>query len=313
MHHHELSNRTTAAGWTLADLTRSRRQTRDPHAAPHAGDAASYEVFAAILDPFIARYHGATTHPCEGRWTHARPQVDEQLADDPAVLSSWACVRRNLRGVPFSPLIDRRTRLEVEARVATALHELRGRFPGRHHSLVDLGDEQLRTLEREGLGFAPTDRRLTAAGVHRDWPSGRGLWRGGDGRRAVRINAEDHVELLAWEHGGRLAACFSAARELATALEGVLGFHYDDRLGYLTSCPTNVGTGLRVSVVARLPRLAAQPERLDVWARELGLEWRGVGELIELGNRRRLGCSELVCVERFGAAITQLLALERSI
>ena len=310
---HELSTHTTAAGWTLADLTRSRRQTKDPHAAPHAGDAASYEVFAAILDPFIARHHGASTHPREARWTHARPQIDEQLADDPALLSTWVCVRRNLRGVPFSPLTDRRTRLEVEARIAAALHELRGRFPGRYHSLAELGEEQLRALTEEGLGFAPADRRLAAAGITRDWPSGRGLWRGGDGRRAVRVNGEDHVELLAWEHGGRLSACFCAARELATVLEGVLGFHYDDRLGYLTSCPTNVGTGLRVSVVARLPRLAAQLERLDGRARELGLEWRGVGELIELGNRRRLGCSDLICVERFGAAIIELLALERSI
>lgn len=308
----ELSIRTTTAGWTLADLTRSRRQTQDPHAAPYAGDAASYEVFAPILDPFIARYHGVTTHPRDARWTSARPRVDEQLADDPALLSSWVCVRRNLRGVPFSPLIDRRTRLEVEARIATALHELRERFPGRYDSLATLDDEQLRALSEAGIGFAHTDRRLAAAGITRDWPSARGIWRGGDGGRALRVNAEDHIELLSWEHGGRISASFCAARELAAALEGVLGFHYDDRLGYLSSCPTNVGTGLRVSVVARLPRLAAQPDRLDACVRELGLERRGAGELVELGNRRRLGCSDLVCVERFGDALTELLALERS-
>lgn len=306
----ELTTRTTAAGWTLADLTRSRRQTRDPHAAPYAGDAASYEVFAAILDPFIAKVHGTTSHPRVARWTNGRPWVDEQLADDPALLSTWVCVRRNLRGVPFSPLIDRRTRLEVEARIAAALHELRGRFPGRYQPLASLDEAQ---LIQEGLGFAHADRRLAAAGITRDWPSGRGLWRGADSRRAVRVNAEDHVELLAWEHGARLSACFCAARELAVALEGVLGFHYDERLGYLSSCPTNLGTGLRVSVVARLPRLAAEPERLDAWVRELELEWRGAGELVELGNRRRLGCSELICVEEFALALAQLLAVERSL
>jgi protein-arginine kinase len=300
----------TTAGWTLADLTRSRRQTRDPDAPLYAGDAASYEVFAAILDPIIAAHHGATLHPQEFRWTHARPRVDAHLADDPALLSTWVSVRRNLRGVPFAPLIDRRTRLEVEARIAAALDDLRDRFPGRYHSLEVLEDEQ---LAEEGLGFAAADRRLAAAGITRDWPSGRGLWRGSDGHRAVRVNAEDHVELLGWAHGGQLAACFCAVRELAAALEGVLGFHYDDRLGYLTSCPTNVGTGLRVSVVARLPRLAAQLERLDACARELGLERRGAGERIELGNRRRMGCSDLVCVERFGEAIAQVLAVERSL
>jgi protein-arginine kinase len=309
----ELSNHTTAAGWTLADLTRSRRQTKDPNAPLHAGDAASYEVFAAILDPFIAAHHGASEHPREARWTHARPRVDEHLVEDPALLSTWICVRRNLRGVPFAPLIDRRTRIEVAERIVAALHELRARFPGHHDSFEALDEAQLRALSEEGLGFPHTDRRLAAAGISRDWPSGRGLWRGADRRRAVRINGEDHVELLSWEHGGRLSACFCAARELAAALEGVLGFHYDDRLGYLTSCPTNVGTGLRVSVVARMPRLAAQPERLDACVRELGLDRRGSGELLELSNRRRLGCSDLVCVERFGAAIGEMLALERSL
>lgn len=307
------SIRTTASGWTLADLTRSRRRSKDPRATPRAGDAASYRVFAPILDRFIARWHGATTQPNEARWAHARPQVDEQLLDDPALLSTWVCVRRNLRGVPFSPLIDRRTRLQVEARIAAALHELRRSFPGRYHSLASLDDQQVRALSDMGLGFSQADRRLAAAGITRDWPSGRGLWRGADGRRAVRVNAEDHVELLGWARGGRLAACYCAVRELAVALEGVLGFHYDDRLGYLTSCPTNVGTGLRVSVVAKLPRLAAQPERFAACVRELALERRGRGELVELGNRRRLGCSELVCVEHFAAAIGELLAIERSL
>ncbi|MFO7564600.1 MAG: hypothetical protein R6X02_18290 [Enhygromyxa sp.] len=302
----------TGSGWTFADLTRSRRRARDPNAAPRAGDAASYRVFAAIFDPFIARHHGALEHPREHRWTHGRPQVDAHLGDDPALLSTWVTVRRNLRGVPFSPLIDRRTRLEVEARVVAALDELRARFPGRYRSLASLDDDQRRALSEQGLGFSQADRRLVVAGITRDWPSGRGIWRGHDGRRALRVNAEDHVEVIAWEHGARLSACFCAARELVAALEGSLGFHYDDRLGYLTSCPTKLGTGLRVSVVARLPRLAAEPEQLDAWARELGLERRGSGELVELSNRRRLGRSDLACVEEFGAAISELLAIERS-
>lgn len=309
---HEPSAPNTAAGWTITDLTRTRRQTKDPNAAPHAGDAASYRVFAAIFDPFIAAHHGASEQPRDARWTHARPQIDEHLVEDPAVLSTWVTVRRNLRGVPFSPLIDRRTRLEVEERIATALTELRARFPGRYQPLDSLDADQLRRLSEHGLGFAH-DRRLAAAGITRDWPSGRGIWRGSDGRRAVRVNGEDHVELLAWEHGGRLSACFCAARELAAALEGVLGFHHDDRLGYLTACPTNVGTGLRVSVVARLPRLTAQLDRLDAHARELGLDRRGSGEVVELSNRSRLGRSDVACVERFGQAITQLLAIERSL
>lgn len=306
----ELSTRTTAAGWTLADLTRPRRTS--PSAPLYAGDAASYEVFAAVLDPFIASHHGAAAQPPAARWTQARPRIAEHLGDDPALLSTWVVVHRNLRGLPFCPLIDRRTRLEVEARVVVALHELRGRFPGRYHSLALMSPAQQRALDDEGLGFAQADRCAAAAGITRDWPSGRGLWRGDDDRRIVRINGEDHVELIARDHGGNLAACFCAARELATVLEGALGFHYDDRLGYLTSSAANVGTGLRISAVTRLPRLAAHADRLAAYTRQLGLDHRRAGELVELCNHSRLGCSNTACVERFAARLAELLELERS-
>lgn len=308
----ELSTRLTPGGWTLADLTRPRRKTNDPGAALYAGDAASYEVFASVLGPFISRHHGAAEHPADGRWTSARPRIPGHLGEDPALLSTWVHLHRNLRGVPFCPLIDHRTRLEVEARVAAALHDLRGHFPGRYQSLALLDAGQQRALELEGLGFSQADRCATAAGIHRDWPHGRGLWRGDDGRRVVRVNAEDHVELIARDHGGQLSSCFCAARELASALEGVLGFHHDDRLGYLTSSTANVGTGLRISVVARLPRLTAQTDRLADASAELGLDHRTAGELVELSNHRRFGCTNVECVEHFGLALAALLERERS-
>jgi protein-arginine kinase len=310
-----LADRCTVGGWTLADLTRSRRANPDAKVGLYAGDAASYRVFAPLLDPIIAAQHGACEQPRAAGWT--RPRVDPGLGEDPALLSAWVCLRRNLRGVAFAPLIDRRARLEVEARVVAALLELRRRYPGEYSSLASLSLDQQVAITEEGLGFEDCDRFLIAAGITRDWPSGRGLWRGADRRRAIRVNGEDHLELLAWEHGGRLSASFCAARELADALEDALGFCHDERLGYLTSCPTNLGTGLRVSVVARLPRLAGDPPRLHGAARELGLDLRRagsaqIGELVELSNHSRLGCSDVARVERFALALAELLDLERA-
>lgn len=309
----ELSTRTTAAGWTLADVTRPRRKTKDPDAALYAGDAASYEVFAALLGPCIARHHGAAEHPAEARWSSARPRIPAHLDDDPALLSTWVQLHRNLRGVPFCPLIDHRTRLEIEARIAAALHGLRKQFPGRYLSLALLDPAQQRALELEGLGFSQADPCATAAGIHRDWPHGRGLWRSDDDRLVVRVNAEDHVELIARDHGGQLASCFCAARELAVALDGALGFHHDERLGYLTSSTANVGTGLRISVVARLPRLTAQPGCLAAASTELDLDRRIAGDLVELCNHRRFGCTDVDCVEGFALAVAELLEFERSV
>jgi creatine kinase len=98
----------------------------------------------------------------------------------------------------------------------------------------------------------------------------------------------------------------------------LLGFQHDDRLGYLASCPSNVGTGLRASATLRLPRLAERPEVLGELVERLGLDLRGrrgerepMDSIVDVANRRRLGASEAESVERLANAVGELLAAER--
>ncbi|PRQ04860.1 hypothetical protein [Enhygromyxa salina] len=323
----------TAAGWTLADLTRCGRAYPSCKIGVHVGDAESYQVFAPLLDRIIADVHGQSSG-APGRWTNEVPRVDPQLRDDLGVLSVSVRVTRNLRACQFPALINRRARLEVERRTSTALRALNRRFAGQYYPLAELPGPRRRTLETRELCFDGDDRYLEAAGITRDWPEGRGLWCSDDRRLVAWVNEEDHLRFIASSERGDLSSCLTRVRELAWALEDLLGFHHDERLGYLASCPSNVGTGLRASAVLRLPRLAGQPRRLREIVETHGLDLRGraismsdpdhgdaphrdpshdAGSCVfRLSNRRCLGASEVASVERLAEGMSALLGAERS-
>jgi protein-arginine kinase len=347
---HQLAPRSTAAGWTLSDLTRCARLHPNCKVGVHVGDAESYQVFAPLLDRIIADVHGQSAG-APGRWTNETPRIDPHLRDDLAVLSVRVRITRNLRSSQFPALIGRRARLEVERRTSTALRGLGQRFVGQYYSLAELPTPRRRTLEAHKLCFDANDRYLEAAGITRDWPEARGLWCGDDRRLVVWVNEEDHLRIIASSPRGDLSSCLTRVRELGWALEDLLGFHHDHRLGYLASCPSNVGTGLRASAVLRLPRLARAPDRLREIVAAHGLDLRGGAismlgghkdgsprsdashepgsgpggrglwagpdpktgsSVVELSNRRCLGASEVESVERLAEGICALLGAERS-
>lgn len=317
-----LATRATPSGWTFADLTRLGRAFPNCDIGVVAGDAASYEVFAPLLDPIIADVHGCElgNAAAPGRGSSERPRLDASLRDDLAILWTTVRVTRNLRSSQFPALMGRRARLEAERRIHAALTALGSRHDGRYYKLFDLPSPRRCTLAAHNLCFDGDDRYLAAAGITRDWPEGRGLWSTDDRRLVVWVNEEDHLRILSRSPDGDLAACLARARELAWSLEELLGFQHDDRLGYLASCPSNVGTGLRASATLRLPRLAERPEALRELVETLGLDLRGrrgersepIDAVVDVANRRRLGASETQSVERLAEALGELLAAERS-
>jgi protein-arginine kinase len=242
------------------------------------------------------------------------------LRDDLAILGTTVRVTRNLRSSQFCALMGRRARLEAERRIHTALSALGSRYDGRYYRLPELPSPRRHTLAAHNLCFDDDDRYLAAAGITRDWPEGRALWSTDDRRLVVWINEEDHLRIFSRSPDADLDACLARACELAWSLEERLGFQHDERLGYLASCPSNVGTGLRASATLRLPRLSERPEALRELVEDLGLELRGrrgerskpIDSVVDVANRRRLGASEAESVERLADAVGELLAAERS-
>ena len=97
------------------------------------------------------------------------------------------------------------------------------------------------------------DKLLEASGLNRDWPEGRGIFHNNDKTFLVLINDEDHLQIVS--RGTEIGAIFSRIVTVAGEIDKVAKFEHDTRLGYITSCPTNLGTALHVSFHVALPNL----------------------------------------------------------
>lgn len=141
---------------------------------------------------------------------------------------------------------------------------------------------------------------------------------------SIMINEEDHLRLQTLRGGFDLEQGFDRMLTIDRALEGILQYAYSDEFGYLTSCPTNVGTGLRVSVMIHLPGLVtAQRELKRVFhvAARLNLAVRGLhgegtqasGAFFQVSNQITLGRTEREILEDMSHVISQMIEFERRV
>ena len=148
--------------------------------------------------------------------------------------------------------------------------------------------------------FREGDRFLEACGLNRNWPKGRGIFHNDAKTFLVWVNEEDQLRIISMQQGADIGAVFERLSRAAKAIEQVARFSHNDHLGYITSCPTNLGTALRASVHIHLPNLMKDWPRFQGIADQFNVQIRGShGEhsdtsdgIFDISNRRRLGRSE---------------------
>ena len=139
---------------------------------------------------------------------------------------------------------------------------------------------------------------------------------------AVMINEEDHLRMQVIRPGLQLQEVWDEVNRFETLLSRQLPFEFDINLGFLTSCPTNLGTGMRASVMLHLPGLvlAGQPAPLMQGVYTLGLAVRGIlgegtdnlGNFFQVSNQSTLGESEEEIIKRLSTVITQIINHEKN-
>lgn len=138
----------------------------------------------------------------------------------------------------------------------------------------------------------------------------------------IMINEEDHIRIQVMSQGLELAGVYDMADKIDTLLDHALGFAFDEKLGYLTQCPTNLGTGMRASLMLHLPALQHSKAigRIAGNLAKLGLTLRGTygegtepkGALYQLSNQVTLGLSEKAAIDNLQNIAMQLVTQERS-
>lgn len=263
----------------------------------YACQPGDYDDFRPFFAKVLARYHKV---PEDARhlndWSLATVEglpeggVLDLAALGLPPLSMRVRVGRNLADFPLPGSMTRADRNALEARMMAAFDRLIAdpAYGGAYHSLTpgnprEIGAEAYRALVDAHVMFKDmgADRYLVAAGIAADWPHGRGCYVSADRGFIIWVGEEDHLRIMCMERGTVLNLVFDrlkAALDTEAGIEG-LEFAHSDRYGVVTSCPTNLGTGMRASVHIRLPKLTADGTdgRVKEIAQPLGLSVRGTG------------------------------------
>ena len=316
--YNDLKGIRTSSGYSLDQAIKSGIGNPDSAIGIYAGDMDSYDCFASVLLPIIEDYH----HLKQG-WSHKPGMQKAVLPDlDPArtfIRSSRIRVARNLCGFPFSGNMSLNQRLALEETIKQAFDSLPEHLSGTYTGFADLNERQFNALLEKGLAFPKGDRFMDAAGINQDYPTGRGIFINRDKVVRVWVNEEDHLRIIAQSQDGNISRVFNRLQEMVTALGDTLDFAFDRKKGFLTSCPTNIGTTMRAGVHIHLKNLEQNIPLLESIARAHHLQIRGTngektaveGAVFDISNARRLGISTNTILNDLHSGVQAIIQAEK--
>ncbi len=229
------------------------------------------------------------------------------------VISTRIRFARNLRNFPFPCKLNVKNKQEVINSVKNAMLSS-GKA---EYDLKYIDVQGLNKLEKISL----VERHLVSPEFIGN-VNGRGLILSEDESISIMINEEDHIRLQVINQGLDFDLTYSLADKLDDILDAKLSFAFDDNLGYLTQCPTNLGSGMRASVMLHLPALreGGVMGKITSNISKLGLVIRGIygegsdpkADIYQLSNQVTLGLSEKASIKNLEDIAMQLILQERN-
>jgi len=233
--------------------------------------------------------------------------------DAEIVVSSRIRLARNLAQFPFISRADESTRSDLEKLLYEKLQNLSA---GPRLSYFDV--RNLSNLDRQFL----MERQLISKELA-DGEGARGVAVDQGQSVSVMINEEDHLRMQVVRSGFSLDECWKDIDQLDDAIEEDVTYAFSEELGYLTACPTNVGTGIRVSVMLHLPALHMTKEIQKVLGalQKISLAVRGLygegssasGQFFQISNQITLGQSEQQIIEKLHEVVPNIISYERRV
>ncbi|PIK57258.1 putative creatine kinase, flagellar isoform X1 [Apostichopus japonicus] len=289
-----------------------------------AGDEESYDVFAELFDPVIDARHGGYSKEQKHLTCLDPSKLKGDTFDSKYVLSCRVRTGRSIRGYSLPPHCTKEERAAVEAITTEALMELTGDFAGTYYPLEGMTEEvQEKLIEDHFLFDKPVSPLLTASRMHRDWPHARGIWHNANKNFLVWVNEEDHMRVISMETGGNMRRVFERFCNGLKKVEDLIKkkgkeFMWNEHLGYVLTCPSNLGTGLRGGVHLKVP-LLSQEQCFERLLKVMRLQKRGTGGVdtastdgtFDISNADRLGTSELNQVQCVVSGVNLMIQMEK--
>jgi len=319
----QLKDKKTKLGATLLDVIQSGVANLDSGVGVYAPDAEAYTLFAPLFNPIIEDYHNGfgpnQKQPQidlgEGK-THLFPDLDPE---NKYINSTRIRCGRSLQGYPFNPCLTEANYVEMEGKVKKIFETITdSELQGKYYPLKGMTKEVQNQLIADHFLFKEGDRFLQAANACRYWPSGRGIFHNNSKTFLVWVNEEDHLRIISMQNGGNVGQVLERLIKGVKIIQSQAPFSRDDRLGWLTFCPSNLGTTVRASVHIKLPKISAKPEFKKI-CDDLKLQIRGihgehsdsVGGVYDISNKARLGLTEVEAVKQMYDGVKHLIDLEK--
>lgn len=233
-------------------------------------------------------------------------------AENDVAIGTKTAIARNVKGYNFTVRLGTDEKYEIAEKTDAALEK---RLPGKFVStpMIEVGRDLQISLAERGL----------VSPEFISFADGRTIISTEDESLSIMVCEEDHLKIQALLPGLELEKAYELSDTLDTVLDEELGFSFDKKLGYLTQCPTNIGTAMRASVTLQLPALSmrGQISRLSATVAKLGLVLTGaygeadnpVGSLFQLSNQVTLGISEKAAIENLKAISLSVIEQERAV
>jgi creatine kinase len=317
----------------LQKIICSGLQNPESQMGVYAREAGDYSKFDQYLDKIICDYHGIEHLRLKSPdWNISNlfdlSKIDKCLANS----SMRVRVGRNVAGFPLPASMSKADRISFEDKMIAVFEKLiknpnfGGRYfsltPGSHYEIGALTYQQL-VAEHKMFKNMSGDAYLDSAGISSDWPYGRGMYISHDEQFIIWVGEEDHLRVMVMKHGKQLNEIFDRLNSALVFIETHgLVFSYHPPYGFITSCPTNLGTAMRASLHIALPKLTKNGQDLTALkhvAKELQLSVRGAdgehseagkGGVVDISPTARLMVTESEIVARLYEGVEALWAAE---
>jgi len=308
----------------------------------YAMKPSDYKDFGFFFNPVIRDYHSAAADAKHVTDWDASKVGDAGVLDVTklglAELSMRVRVGRNLAKFNLPGAMDQAERIKFEKTMLEAFKKLIAdpAYGGTVYSLTPefgeseknpnlITEKKYQELVDAHVMFKNMDDDpfLKSAGIASDWPYGRGCWQSEDKQCIIWFGEEDQLRIMCMKKGSKLNEVFDRLKTLLDSVESIDGIDFarDDDYGYITSCPSNLGTGMRASVHIKIPNLTSDgtDTKAKAVAKPLGLSVRGTGGehtpigkdgTVDISPQARLFIKESEIIEALYKGIELLMAEE---
>ena len=324
--YHRLSQVKTASGFTIDQAIQTGVDNPgDPFNLTIgcvAGDEDSYSTFAELFDKVIysanngyaiERVHCSDFDPIT---------ITDGYFDPNYVLSCQVMAARSIKGFSLLPHCTTDERRTVEGIVKECVANMPHPYKGCYYSLSSITPEDHGYLSSRNFLFCkPVSPLVVSARMVRGWPDARGVWLNRNENFMAWVNAEDHVKLISMEEGGDFRNVFERfclgiqIFEMTVTLRGY-ELMKSEHLGYIVTCPSNLGTAITLTVTMMTPKL------LSYHGLETILEFLHLGKKkvvnaengeFQVSNLLKIGHTEVEIAQRFINAIHILIRIEKTL